>query len=362
MDESAKKASTTSTSSLPESLHQYVIHKSDNPIPSMQSNAHDEMSISPSTSASRQHRSPSATQLPSLTPATFPMLHTPSPVSMARYAIPSPAPAAGVPPRPSSSSIPHGHPPWPWNPMSSDPALQTHAVTYPGEQVYTYPPPAPYYGHEWREGEAGPSTLGWSRGQSPERLRVPERDFGMQRSTLEVWRQDIGFSAPPYDDSVRLPPFETGFQEVLGESERARSTPSDSRSSPRLSYSLPPVAFQHGMGRGAVEEPRGGKKRRPTSADGSRASKVPRKIEVACDFCRGRKLRCDGTKPCCLNCSTRSQECKYEMTVRRRGPGKAPKGSRSKKAGGSGKKKQTGMGGDPGSAPNADDSEEMDEG
>ncbi|KAG1715727.1 hypothetical protein ID866_1443 [Astraeus odoratus] len=58
--------------------------------------------------------------------------------------------------------------------------------------------------------------------------------------------------------------------------------------------------------------------------------KVARKIYVACDFCRGRKLRCDGTKPSCSNCATRSLACKYQDHPRRRGPGKAPKGSREK--------------------------------
>ncbi|KIM63329.1 hypothetical protein SCLCIDRAFT_48490, partial [Scleroderma citrinum Foug A] len=41
-------------------------------------------------------------------------------------------------------------------------------------------------------------------------------------------------------------------------------------------------------------------------------SKAARKIYVACDFCRGRKLRCDGSKPSCSNCATRSLACKYQ--------------------------------------------------
>ncbi|KIK99861.1 hypothetical protein PAXRUDRAFT_46744, partial [Paxillus rubicundulus Ve08.2h10] len=41
-------------------------------------------------------------------------------------------------------------------------------------------------------------------------------------------------------------------------------------------------------------------------------TKVARKIYVACDFCRGRKLRCDGSKPCCSNCATRSLVCRYQ--------------------------------------------------
>ena len=45
----------------------------------------------------------------------------------------------------------------------------------------------------------------------------------------------------------------------------------------------------------------------------------------------GRKLRCNGAKPSCYNCTVRKFECEYVSTQRRRGPGKAPKGSRSRK-------------------------------
>ncbi|ESK92509.1 gtp binding protein [Moniliophthora roreri MCA 2997] len=60
-------------------------------------------------------------------------------------------------------------------------------------------------------------------------------------------------------------------------------------------------------------------------------SKVAKKVLIACDFCRGRKLRCDGARPACSNCSTREgQTCNYQVLVRRRGPGKAKKGSKAK--------------------------------
>jgi hypothetical protein len=45
----------------------------------------------------------------------------------------------------------------------------------------------------------------------------------------------------------------------------------------------------------------------------------------------GRKLRCNGAKPSCYNCTVRKFECEYVSTQRRRGPGKATKGSRSRK-------------------------------
>ncbi|KAF8558244.1 hypothetical protein OG21DRAFT_1405418, partial [Imleria badia] len=54
---------------------------------------------------------------------------------------------------------------------------------------------------------------------------------------------------------------------------------------------------------------------------------------MTCVMCVGRKLRCDGGRPRCSNCETRSLACQYQEHPRRRGPGKAPKGSRGKKAG-----------------------------
>lgn len=74
------------------------------------------------------------------------------------------------------------------------------------------------------------------------------------------------------------------------------------------------------------------------------------KTPVACEFCRGeiplsplpflsrtdrctagRKLKCDGGKPRCKNCHERHFECRYPIFQRRRGPGKAPKGTRARK-------------------------------
>ncbi|KIJ62640.1 hypothetical protein HYDPIDRAFT_168998 [Hydnomerulius pinastri MD-312] len=94
----------------------------------------------------------------------------------------------------------------------------------------------------------------------------------------------------------------------------------------------------------SASHPRGKKRRTDTTREAGegvaeeRKTKVPRKIYVACDFCRGRKLRCDGSKPCCSNCATRSLACQYQDHPRRRGPGKAPKGSRTKKSEAKGRK------------------------
>ncbi|KAF8073616.1 hypothetical protein FPV67DRAFT_1478620 [Lyophyllum atratum] len=51
------------------------------------------------------------------------------------------------------------------------------------------------------------------------------------------------------------------------------------------------------------------------------------RVYVACVQCRGRKIRCDGAKPVCHNCSRRTagnNECDYDPTPKRRGPDKTP--------------------------------------
>ncbi|KAG1906717.1 uncharacterized protein F5891DRAFT_1003543 [Suillus fuscotomentosus] len=82
---------------------------------------------------------------------------------------------------------------------------------------------------------------------------------------------------------------------------------------------------------------RRGKRKRSDSQD-ERKTKVVRKISDWPPNFTGRKLRCDGTKPSCANCSTRTLKCVYKDHPRRRGPGKAPKGSRTKKSEGKGRK------------------------
>ncbi|EPS98910.1 hypothetical protein FOMPIDRAFT_1125431 [Fomitopsis schrenkii] len=39
-------------------------------------------------------------------------------------------------------------------------------------------------------------------------------------------------------------------------------------------------------------------------------TRVPRRTPMACTFCRGRKLKCDG-QPTCANCHRRGLVCEY---------------------------------------------------
>ncbi|KAG2151019.1 uncharacterized protein EDB93DRAFT_1083571 [Suillus bovinus] len=39
--------------------------------------------------------------------------------------------------------------------------------------------------------------------------------------------------------------------------------------------------------------------------------RVPRRTAMACQFCRGRKLKCDGSRPSCGNCNRRGYPCLY---------------------------------------------------
>ena len=52
------------------------------------------------------------------------------------------------------------------------------------------------------------------------------------------------------------------------------------------------------------------------------------RVYVACVQCRNRKIRCDGAKPVCHNCTKRSSSsedaCSYDAMPKRRGPDKLP--------------------------------------
>ncbi|KAI0670848.1 hypothetical protein C8Q78DRAFT_1069577 [Trametes maxima] len=68
----------------------------------------------------------------------------------------------------------------------------------------------------------------------------------------------------------------------------------------------------------------------PTGSQRQRA----KKITVACNFCRSRKLKCDGGRPACGQCYKRSNPCDYTASNKRRTSGKQRKQYGSESEGG----------------------------
>jgi len=62
------------------------------------------------------------------------------------------------------------------------------------------------------------------------------------------------------------------------------------------------------------------------SGSGAKSQRTrSKKITVACNFCRSRKLKCDGGRPACGQCHKRSNPCDYIPHSKRRGAGRARK-------------------------------------
>ncbi|KAF8158127.1 hypothetical protein B0H34DRAFT_782730 [Crassisporium funariophilum] len=278
-------------------------------------------------------------------------------------------------------------------PVYSDPVF--HSSSRPSissrTPSYTFPPPPGpreiMMPRTWREGEAGPSSLVHPgprdaasvmgrRGSSQSARVISHSDtFGRGNTTFD---QDGSFGDLVRRDAERNS-YLSHIQRVYGSNTAQTSHPlprpqylvpsSDEEPSFSFdrqdSYTYPPVAslsisggptsthqrserssdfplimyrseshpgdFGDSEGDGGSNK---GKRRRAESLDAddnARKSRNARKTAVACNFCRGRKLRCNGAKPSCSNCTVRKFDCEYVPTQRRRGPGKAPKGSRSKK-------------------------------
>ncbi|PCH40059.1 hypothetical protein WOLCODRAFT_136630 [Wolfiporia cocos MD-104 SS10] len=142
---------------------------------------------------------------------------------------------------------------------------------------------------------------------------------------------------PSVPMSTRLPPLTHGSRPILA----IDTTPSHAINRP------PPQPFSrtgivlngNGNGNGNVSvngdaarpvaspQPQAVSETSPRTATSSRSQRGSRtkKITVACNFCRSRKLKCDGGRPACSQCFKRSNPCDYTATHKRRGNGKARK-------------------------------------
>ncbi|KAI9259990.1 nuclear protein, partial [Helicostylum pulchrum] len=45
-----------------------------------------------------------------------------------------------------------------------------------------------------------------------------------------------------------------------------------------------------------------------------------KRLTQACELCRRKKIRCDGGKPTCGNCTRLNSECTYSTNSKKRGP------------------------------------------
>ncbi|KAJ7600634.1 hypothetical protein C8J56DRAFT_1074026 [Mycena floridula] len=229
-----------------------------------------------------------------------------------------------------------------------------HYVSYS-----VYQPPSPY----WREGDAGPSmppqssASGRETGQSYAIHPEPVPRYGIRRrhGTTDAYpredREDFREISPQVDISsqqhyreisggqgrmdefsshLTLPPLT-----VPSRGERTGRESSSGRSSGTGDFSrYSPMPSSRPFGSGEFDDkdddyaPTKRIRRTNTEEESDEPPPKPasKKTLIACDFCRGRKLRCDGKKPKCYNCKGRDeQDCVYQTHARRRGPGKAPK-------------------------------------
>ncbi|KAG0150926.1 hypothetical protein CROQUDRAFT_668265 [Cronartium quercuum f. sp. fusiforme G11] len=91
---------------------------------------------------------------------------------------------------------------------------------------------------------------------------------------------------------------------------------------PTLPKSAPPTSDQYALSSQPLSDPPSA---HPAGLTKKGKPRLPRQL-ISCDFCRVRKLRCDGQAPC-GHCSRRSKDCNYQTSVRKRGKGRKKKES-----------------------------------
>ncbi|KZO91225.1 hypothetical protein CALVIDRAFT_602366 [Calocera viscosa TUFC12733] len=88
-----------------------------------------------------------------------------------------------------------------------------------------------------------------------------------------------------------------------------------------LPYGIPPLAAGNPVA--PVSQNKSAPARANAVGEYDRNRKiVPDKVFIACDYCRRRKLRCNGEQPKCSVCVRYSEDCVYDKKRRTRGPGR----------------------------------------
>ncbi|CAL1713148.1 unnamed protein product [Somion occarium] len=119
------------------------------------------------------------------------------------------------------------------------------------------------------------------------------------------------------------------------------ASPSGSGHSPIANASAQPQYSERSLSPPSEPRPLGKRKEKPRIALApdqplTTQGKPRARVYVACVQCRSRKIRCDGAKPICHNCTRKcaegvTPECTYDPAPKRRGPDKVP-GARQRTA------------------------------
>ncbi|KAG9007139.1 hypothetical protein FRB94_014612 [Tulasnella sp. JGI-2019a] len=156
--------------------------------------------------------------------------------------------------------------------------------------------------HDLQATQAVPSSSEYSVTNPPEQAH-PSGSSGDPVSQMET-----GSSAPAQSES----PYRASSEALISNSLRR---PTRGRSSSLRSSDSHHTSPRHDTQSGDM----------PSSSSFEHLVVYPdirrKKVDMACHFCRARKLKCDGEHPTCNHCSKRQQTCKYDESVRRRGPG-----------------------------------------
>ncbi|KAJ7107283.1 hypothetical protein C8R43DRAFT_1243691 [Mycena crocata] len=293
-----------------------------------ESGAHDAASLLPSTRlpSSEQSGGPSSIPHGSVRRYRSPVVSDPIYISPGRQQGPGYSGSHSLPLPLHQSSAPPGH----WGEGEAGPSSLTHSHPYPSlsRQISpSYRPPQPIHRRATEPG-------GYS--SDPAHVQQPALPLhgGYDRHRFHEQQHSVGYpSRPPSEipyaegSQSRGPPLPFPTGAFTFTQPRRQGDHGDLLSIHRLHSQSSLASDYTRVDDGSYLGPHGLRRRADDDFDENpRRSKIAKKIQVAC-----RKLRCDGLKPICGNCNQRDQHCTYKPYPKRRGPGKAAKGSRVKK-------------------------------
>ncbi|KAI0781970.1 hypothetical protein C8Q75DRAFT_795994 [Abortiporus biennis] len=160
-------------------------------------------------------------------------------------------------------------------------------------------------------------------------LKLPDyRQYAVPSNRPQVISQPGSPYTALYDPTRLHVPTAYGGGPIIAS--HATPSPTTSHSPPNISHSLP-VGNDPSPSPPRYVNRRREKPRIELAPDQplTTQGKPRTRVYVACVQCRSRKIRCDGAKPVCHNCSRRSSnggppECTYDAAPKRRGPDRVP--------------------------------------